>query len=368
MMEPEIKITPGYKNKLASYIFSLKRIKIFYAVLFSTVIVLIPILFAYIDGNFDNPVLTVDVIGDYANMAFYLIGFPTMLVTAILYANKFPEVLNNLKGNDIINVSENEWNKFKLRANDIYSKWYYTNGPHLIALAVTVSLFFVFRNPMNHIWYSLETDDFVYLGGWAQLIVYYVTFYAFSLSLLNIIATYRILKVLFSSNKLIVQPLHPDKCGGLAPLGALSRTLIYGISLLGIIVALNVHFNYEHFGRELYNPLQISIMLGYLVMAYVIFFLPMHAAHKPMKQAKEEEMRLIHHYIARINKEIKKDFEEFRDIDSDALENFHNAKEMYDITSQMPVYPYNVKTVITFISSVFIPVLLYFLQRFLDSI
>ncbi len=366
-MEPEIKITPGYKNKLASYIFSLKGIRIFYAVLCTTAIVLIPVLFAYFDGNIDNSVLDVDVLDDYGSMAFYLIGFPAMLVTAILYANKFPEVLDRLKGNDIINVSDSEWNNFKLRANDIYSKWYYTNGPHFIALAITISLFFVFRNPNKHIWYSLETDEFIYLGGWAQLIVYYVTFYVFSLSLLNIVATYRILEVLFSTNKLVVQPLHPDKCGGLAPLGALSRTLIYGIIFLGIIVTLNVHFNYENFDRELDNPLQISIMLGYLVMAYVIFFLTMHAAHKPMKQAKEEEMRLIHHYIAGINKEIKKDFEELRDIDSDALENFHNAKEMYDITSEMPVYPYNVKTVITFISSVFIPVLLYFLTRFLDS-
>lgn len=364
----EIRIIPGGNNRLARYIFSLKGIKILYAVLVCIAIVLIPVIFAYFDGNFDNPALVADIKGDYANMAFYFIGFPAMLVTAILYANKFPKVLEQLKNNEIIHTNEEEWNSFKVRANKIYSKWYYTSGPVFIALGITIALFIVFRNPRNPIWYSLETDNFVYLGGWAQLIVYFFTFYAFSLSLLNIVSTYRILTVLFSSNKLIVQPLHPDKCGGLAPLGALSRTLIYGIIFLGVIVALNVFYNYHVFGRELYNPLQISIMLGYLLMAYVIFFLPLHAAHKPMKRAKADEMKLIHHYIANINKEIKKDFEEFRTIDNEALENFHNAKEMYDITSEMPVYPYNVKTIISFVTSVFIPVILYLLQRIMENI
>ncbi len=367
-MEQDIRIIPGNRNRLARYIFSLKGYRILYAVLIALGIVMIPVIFAYFDGNFINPALKADILGDYANMAFYFIGFPAMLVTAILYAGKFPEVLQQLRDNEIINTSDADWNRFKTRANEIYAKWYYTSGPHLIALVVTVSLFFVFRNPRNPIWYSLETDEFVYLGGWAQLIVYYMTFYTFSLSLLNILATYRILKVLFAANRINVQPLHPDKCGGLAPLGALSRTLIYGIVFLGIIVALNVHFNYYQFGRELTNPLQISIMLGYLLMAYVIFFLPLHAAHKPMKRAKEEELKVIHHYIARFNKEIKKDFEEHRDIDAGALENFNNAREMYDITMQMPVYPYNVRTVVSFVSSVAVPVLLYFMQRFLDSV
>jgi hypothetical protein len=87
-----------------------------------------------------------------------------------------------------------------------------------------------------------------------------------------------------------------------------------------------------------------------------------------MKQAKEEELKLIHHYIAKVNQEIKKDFEEHKPIDNEALENFHNAKEMYDITSQMPVYPYNMKTVITFVTSVLIPVAVFFLERAADSL
>lgn len=366
-MEPKIEITPGKNNKIASYILSLRGIKVFYALLGTLIIFMIPVLFAIYDGNFRNPALKADIVSDYANLLFYLVGVPTMLLSAILYANKFPQVLEQLKNNEVIHTNSEEWIKFKIKANNIYSNWYYTSGPHIIALAITIALFFVFRKPLNPIWYSLETDNFIYLGGWAQLIVYYITFYIFSLSLLNIFSSYRILKVLFSSNKIIVQPLHPDKCGGLAPLGALSRTLIYANVFLGIIVALNIYHNYVDFGRGLDNPLQISIILGYLVCTYIIFFLPMHAAHKPMKKAKEDEMKLIHHYIAKINKEVKKDLEEFKDIDNNALENFQHAKEIYDITSEMPVYPYNVKTVLTFISSVMIPIAYYVFERIASS-
>lgn len=365
-MSSEIKITPGNNNRFARYIMSLKGIQIFYAVLLSFIIALIPILLAIYDGNFRNPALKADIVRDWGGL-FYLIGFPTMLLTTILYANKFPKVLKQLKDNEIINTNKEEWNNFKLKSNAIYSKWYFTIGPHLIALVITIALFFVFRNPYNPIWYSLKTDEFFYVAAWAQLFVYYAAFFTFSLGLLNILASYKILQVLFSSNNIIVQPLHPDKCGGLAPLGALSRTLIYWILFIGVIVAVNIWSNYTNFGRELDDPLQISIILGYLVMAYIIFFLPMDAAHKPMKKAKEDELKLIHHYISKINKEVKKDFEEFKDIDNNALENFNNAKQIYDITSQMPVYPYNVKTVVAFVSSVLIPVVYYILQRIADS-
>lgn len=366
-METKIEITPGYGNKIASYLMSLTGIRIFYALLISIAIVLIPILLAYYDGNFINPELKLDIKSDWPAILFYLIGFPTMLLTTILYANKLPQVLNQLRGNKIIKTNEQEWNRFKEKANEIYSKWYYTNGPHLIALAITIALIYVFRNPKNPIWYSLETDNFFYVAGWAQIIVYYITFYTFSLGLLNIFASYRILSVLFSSNKLIVQPLHPDKCGGLAPLGALSRTLIYWIILIGIIVALNVWNNYYILERHFDDPLQLSIIFGYFVMAYIIFFLPMHAAHKPMKKAKEEELTLIHHYISKIDKTVKKDLEEFKDIDNNALENFKNAKQIYDITSEMPIYPYNFKTVAAFISSILIPIIFSIIQRIIDG-
>jgi hypothetical protein len=271
-----------------------------------------------------------------------------------------------LRGNEIISTDEQQWNSFKQKANEIYSKWYYTNGPHIIALAITIVLIIVFRHPKNKIWYSLETDNFVYIAGWAQIIVYYVTFYTFSLGLLNIFASYRVLSTLFSSNKLNVQPLHPDKCGGLAPLGALSRTLIYWIIFIGIIVALNVWNNYYILNRHFDDPLQLSIIFGYLVMAYIIFFLPMHAAHKPMKKAKEEELTLIHRYISKIDKAVKMDFEKSNDIDNKALENFNNAKQIYDITSEMPVYPYNFKTVAAFISSILIPILFLIIQKIID--
>lgn len=366
-MNQKSKITPGYGNKMASYLMSLTGIRIFYAMLISVVIVLIPVLLTFYDGNFSNPELTLDIKRDWPNLLFYVVGFPTMLLTTILYANKLPKVLHQLKENEIIKTNHREWNKFIDNANDIYSKWYYTIGPHLIALVITGALVYVFRHPKNAIWYSLETDHFFYVAGWAQIIVYYITFYTFSLGMLNIFASYKVLSVLFSSNRLIVQPLHPDKCGGLAPLGALSRTLIYWIISIGIIVALNVWNNYYVLNRHFDDPLQISIIVGYLVMAYVIFFLPMHAAHKPMKEAKEEELKLIHQYISKVNIEIKKDFTEFKDIDNHALENFNNAKQMYDITSEMPVYPYNLKTIAAFVTSILIPILFSVLQRIIDS-
>lgn len=366
-MEQKVDITPGYGNKIASYIMSLTGKKFIYAILISVIIVLIPVLLTFYDGNFDNLELNLDIKRDWPNVLFYLIGFPTMLLTTVLYAKKLPQVLNQLRGNDIININAKEWNIFKQKANEIYSKWYYTNGPHIVAFAITIVLIIIFRNPRKEIWYSLETDNFVYIAGWAQIIVYYFTFYTFSLGLLNIFASYKVLTVLFSSNKLNVQPLHPDKCGGLAPLGDLSRTLIYWIILIGIIAALNVWNNYYILERHFDDPIQLSIIFGYLVMAYIIFFLPMHAAHKPMKKAKEEELSLIHHYISNITSEVKKDFKGLNDIDNKVLDNFNNAKQIYDLTSEMPVYPYNLNTLVAFTTSILIPISFIVIDRIINS-
>jgi hypothetical protein len=69
-METNIKITPGYGNKLASYIMSLTGIKIFYAILICVIVVLIPVLLTLIDSNFVNPELTLDIKKEYPNFLF----------------------------------------------------------------------------------------------------------------------------------------------------------------------------------------------------------------------------------------------------------------------------------------------------------
>ena len=361
-MESEIKIKPGGNSRIFSYLISLSGYKIVIVMFIGFVFALIPILLTFIDGTFNQAGLKGNVINDYANVLLYLLGFPLGILILTLYSSKFPKALLQLKENKIINIDEENWDKFIKRTNAIYSKWYYKKAPYFVSIVATLFLIWTYRHPHNDIWYSLKTEQHFYYAAWAQLAVYYVTFYTFALGILNITASFQVLDLLFKKNNIIVQPLHPDNCGGLAPVGALSRTLNIGILFIGVITALNIYNNYVLYGRPLFDYLQITIIIVYFASAYIVFFFPMLAAHKPMKKAKRDEMNSINQYINEKIELLKLDLKNDNDINMQEMENLENARKIYDVTSKMPVYPYNLKTILSFITSI-TPLLIFILEQ-----
>ena len=186
-----------------------------------------------------------DVIRDYGNISLYLIGLPLSVLIIAQYAGKFPDILEQLKQDNVIQMDEEKWNKYKLSINLIFRKPVFFWTPYFVSIIVTIFLvlFYSYRANTFPVWYSPIVRGGIHFGAFLQIPVYLITYYLFSLCLVNIVSIYLALKKLFTYSRVSVQPLHPDNCGGLAPLGALSRKLNFGILLIGVIIGLNIYKN-----------------------------------------------------------------------------------------------------------------------------
>lgn len=266
-------------------------------------------------------------------------------------------------------MDEEKWNKYKLSINLIFRKPIFFWTPYLVSVFVTVFLvsFYIYRANSYPVWYSPSVQGRIQLAAVIQIPVYLITYYAFSLCFVNIVSIYLALKKLFTYSRVFVQPLHPDNCGGLAPLGTLSRKLNLGILLIGIIVGINIYKNScMAESDDLFTPFTILIILIYIASAFIVFFLPLYAAHESMKTAKYEEIGRINTYFMNLNSKVKESLSKNEDLNENVRANFENINKIYDLAKKMPVYPFNYKTVASFIGSILIPIFLFLVERFIQ--
>jgi hypothetical protein len=177
-----------------------------------------------------------------------------------------------------------------------------------------------------------------------------------------------VLRNLFNNYKISLQPLHPDNCGGLSSLGDLSKKLNVGIIILGVISALNVYRDYKILDNSFFNTFHLLIIAGYIVCAFVVFFMPLYAAHESMKKAKFEEIKRINDYFLTVNKKLKNHINNHENIDQRDMDDFENINKIYDLAKKMPVYPFNIATVTSFIGSIFIPVILFLIEKVFEML
>jgi len=363
-----ITLNPSGNDPITRFLFSLKGKKLSILYLLLSALPLVAFLLTIVDGNFINNAMDANMVHDYGNIVLYLFGFPVTVLVTVWYSQKLPLALSNLRENKVVVISDEEWNSFINKSNSIYSNQLISIIPYLITLSITLYLVMVYIHPTEDCWYSLKVDGKIYWAALAMVPVYFLTFLSFLLSISLIIKTYIVLKKLFDNYRIDVQVLHPDNCGGLSSLGALSRTLNLWIFFIGLIAATNIYMNIKLFGNTLSSMFQILIMAGYIISAYIVFFMPLHATYKSMKNAKFDTLQRINKYFINVDKKIKDDIDNLNKLDDQDVESIESINKLYDIALKMPVYPYDLKTVSSFIGSIFVPVLLFLLELVLKSL
>ena len=153
-----------------------------------------------------------------------------------------------------------------------------------------------------------------------------------------------------------IHALHPDHCGGLAFLGDFSLRGAYLIA----VIALNLSFLVLHNAYILHqpNPLgDVSVTLAgiaYLILAPLAFFLPLAPAHEGMSKARVEAETLIADEANRLYVSIQSDLRQSK-IDAAAIARLDDLNRLSKLTSDFPVWPFDIRTMGRFVTAVILP-------------
>jgi hypothetical protein len=148
---------------------------------------------------------------------------------------------------------------------------------------------------------------------------------------------------LFSSGRTIhIEPLHPDGCGGLAPLARFSLRLAVFIGFVGASFVL-VERNYL-FGRGLQLTWQAlpvhAIAVCCLVASVVAFFAPLAAPHDAMARAKRGRLAHLSDQFASVDRAI--DGPDFETLIA-AAPKWQIVRAIYAEVAKFPVWPFEIR-------------------------
>jgi hypothetical protein len=259
------------------------------------------------------------------------------------------KVIKDLQSSDVVETDKPEI--YQNALNPYYQRW-----RKFLALGSAVSfsiIVFITRPSLKNSWTGSGM-----LPALAVTIATFATVYMGSMLVLNLITNVWVLHNILGSKelKLNVNPLHPDRCGGLRSLSNYSLKTAYLAAVLGLMVGfIEYQFITQGFGR-VYWFVHLIIPL-HIFLSIACFFGPLLAAHRGMSKAKEELL----HEIAR---QFYADYSQIRVSLIGDAETFKKGNEkikelraFYTLTDEFPVWPFDVQTFRRFLLTVPSPLL-----------
>jgi uncharacterized integral membrane protein len=191
--------------------------------------------------------------------------------------------------------------------------------------------------------------------------------YAFGISLLYamvIIYVWRcvtissFLRALVAVAPLRLLPFHPDKCGGLRPVGRLGLRNQYTLTILGLNIVLLILV--WVFSQDRDQSVQLVLLLAslaYLTLGPLVFMAPLLPFRDGMLQAKAE-------WTSQVAGLLRKEFERLRgrittgEITSTDEAAIDRLRKLGAVIDELPVWPFDAQTLRKFATAYVVPLLL----------
>lgn len=268
------------------------------------------------------------------------------------------KVIDNLEASDVIETNESE-------IDGILRDMYCRKWRKFLALLSAVSfsiLVFVTQLGLRDRWAGS--------GFLPNIVITVDTFagiYMSSILVLNLITNIKIFYKVLESKSLKVNPLHPDRCGGLKSLSDYSLKTAYLVAVLGIWVGV---IEYQVIGKQGYWFVHLIIPL-YIFVSMMCFFGPLWTAHRSMKKSKEELLNQIARQFQTDYSNIHSTLRNGAETIKQGIEKVQQLRNLYTMTDEFPVWPFDVQTFRRYLLTAptpLLPLLISLLQKLIESL
>jgi hypothetical protein len=170
-----------------------------------------------------------------------------------------------------------------------------------------------------------------------------------------------------SKQWLHIDPLHPDKVGGLSSVGnfAISTTVIFSSGALWIPLAIELAAD-----QPILANLAFGLMGAWMILTLLCFAYPTFKIHTKASKIQKRILNELRLDYAKIRKKVVVDKLTISNDNIEAIGNFFKMeilrKEFKDY-QDLKLYPFEIKIFTKLVSSVLLPLLIWLLQTFLPG-
>jgi len=285
-----------------------------------------------------------------------LISLPSLVVLLISDEYLLSTSLAEVQQDRVLVLSPESFTLLKQRWTRYFQRINVITQIAAIALAVplaivTARLYMQNVNSWIATDHSLNSAGYLYvycIALFYVVIILYVTrSVAISVFLRAVVKT--------AESPLSILPLHPDKCGGLRPVGRLGLRNQYTVTILGINLLLLLVIWYRDMGRAPpFSKILIAGGAAYLILGPVIFMAPLLPFREAMRTAKK---KWTHDFAASVRSEIDKLREKIAEnkvseVDEKSIERLRKIGAALD---ELPIWPFDPATLRKFATAYFVP-------------
>ncbi len=286
---------------------------------------------------------TVELFEDYANLINFGVVLPLGVgLVASLYDRLRTGFEQLVRDAVIVFQSPEEGQIFLADIDVALNKAWFT----WVALALSVIVNAVNFASLKDTWSAPSSGAAAY---WFRLFVITNFFVVFQVLFKAIVAV-RVMQQLFKRD-ITLQPLHPDGCGGLRSLGAISASINYFVCLLAVYLSV-----LGAVGRvSSSNPIFIPILVVFVPLAVYLFMIPLAKAHDKMLTEKVRVLSALNAEFQHTYKRVAASLGTDGLVAADA-DKLANLERLHQVASKMPVWPFDVKIIAQFIGAALVPV------------
>lgn len=291
------------------------------------------------------------------NTAFmFLVAFPTIVVLVVTDDAALRTALRRVQRDGVLTMTPSQESAIEERWSAIFAR---LNGITLVAgillgAVIMSANYLVYRPETVGFWIApggrLRPGGYLFLlsvcAFFAVITTYIVRTFAISFLLANVVR--------FGDIRML--PFHPDKCGGLRPVGRLALRNQYGLSVMGINVVLFALTSMLYLAA----PPALYLLVGLAVVAYLIvgpilFVGPLLPFRTGMIRTKSELMSEVAH---RLSIELSRIRGELRagSITRDDEEIIDRLRKIGSVVDELPVWPFDASILRRFLTAYVVPV------------
>jgi hypothetical protein len=291
------------------------------------------------------------------NTAFmFLVAFPTIVVLVVTDDAALRTALRRVQRDGVLTMTPAQESAIEERWSAIFARLNVITLYSGILLGAVIMLanYLVYRQETVGFWIApggrLRPGGYLYLlslcAFFAVVAIYIVRTFAISFLLANVVR--------FGDIRML--PFHPDKCGGLRPVGRLALRNQYGLSVMGINVVLFALTSMLYLAA----PPALYLLVGLAVVAYLIvgpilFVGPLLPFRTGMLRTKSELMSEVAHRLrielSRIRCELKAG-----SITRGDEELMDRLRKIGSVVDELPVWPFDASILRRFLTAYVVPV------------
>ena len=203
--------------------------------------------------------------------------------------------------------------------------------------------------------YWISSDGHLLGVGVVLLVCIYLFYMLVPIYVFRSIAVSLLLRDIVANSQLRMLPFHPDRCGGLSPIGRLGLRNQYGLTMFGVNIVLLVAISliYLRVPSYLYG-LIVAAIVAYLLLGPLVFLGPLLPFRAGMLRTKCELMGEV---AQRLRVELQRLRSQLKDgeITKQDEELIDRLRKVGAVIGELPVWPFDAGTLRKFLGAYVVP-------------